>query len=104
MTKVYYSIKEVSQMLNLTYATLHYWEREIPQLSPKKNSGKTRFYTQEDIETIRRIKYLREEEHLSLEGVKQRLKNDIAPIDQRQKQNELLHKIREELVALRNLI
>ncbi len=104
MERIYYSIKEVSEMTDLPFSTLRYWETTFPQLTPKKNAGKTRFYTPEDIKTIRRIKYLRDAQHLPIKAIQQRLDNDATGVDIRQRQTELLRKIREELVTLRNLI
>ncbi len=104
MERIYYSIKEVSEMTDLPFSTLRYWETVFPQLSPKKNAGKTRFYTPDDIKVIERIKYLRDAQHLPIRSIANRLENDATGIDLRQRQTELLLKIREELVILRNLI
>ncbi len=104
MERVYYSIKQVSELTGLPFSTLRYWETTFPQLQVRRNAGKTRFYTPEDLDTIRRIKYLRNEQHLSIKAIANRLQNDASGVDQRQKQTEILHKIRKELVALRNLI
>ena len=51
--KLYYSIGEVSQMCGITETTLRYWEREIPQLKPKKAGRNIRQYTKEDLEIVR---------------------------------------------------
>ncbi len=104
MERVYYRIKEVSEMTGLPFGTLRYWEKVIPLLKPKKNAGKTRFYTPEDIELIRQIKYLRDEQHLSVEGINKRLQTDKTGVNKQQYIAEQLYKLREELVALRNLL
>ncbi len=104
MDKIYYGIKEVSEMTDLSFATLRYWEKVITLLKPKKNAGKTRFYTPEDIELIRQIKFLRDEQHLSIEGINKRLHADKAGVNKQQYVAEQLHKLRAELVELRNLL
>ncbi len=104
MERVYYGIKEVSEMTGLSFATLRYWEKVIPSLKPKKNAGMTRFYTPEDIELIRQIKYLRDEQHLSIEGINKRLQADKSGISRQQYVSEQLHKLRDELVELRRLL
>ena len=71
--KMYYSISEVCELTGLEQHVLRYWEAEIPQLRPKKNSAGNRAYREKDIELIRRIKYLLYDEKLSIQGVKQRL-------------------------------
>ena len=71
--KMYYSISEVCELTGLEQHVLRYWEAEIPQLRPKKNSAGNRAYREKDIELIRRIKYLLYDEKLSIQGAKQRL-------------------------------
>ncbi len=104
MERIYYGIKEVSEMTGLPFATLRYWEKVIPLLHPKKNAGLTRFYTPEDIELIRQIKYLRDEQKLSVAGINKRLHADKTGINKQQYVAEQLHKLRDELVELRRLL
>lgn len=55
-TKLYYSIKEVAQLVGVNESTLRYWETEFPQLKPKTSSlTKVRMYTTKDIEKVRLI-------------------------------------------------
>jgi DNA-binding transcriptional MerR regulator len=70
---MYYSISEVCELTGLEQHVLRYWEAEIPQLRPKKNSAGNRAYREKDIELIRRIKSLLYDEKLSIQGAKQRL-------------------------------
>ena len=53
--KMYYSIKEVAQIFNVSESLLRYWETEFPQIKPKTLSNKVRQYTDKDIEQIRVI-------------------------------------------------
>lgn len=102
--KIYYSIKEVSQLTGLPFSTLHYWESIFKQLSPKKNEGGTRFYRQEDIDIINRIKYLRQTEHMTIEAVKKRLAIDGQKQSPTQTAIDLLQQIRKELQEIKNLL
>ena len=36
-TKIYYSLSEVKQMLDLPASTLRYWEEQFSQLAPRKD-------------------------------------------------------------------
>ena len=36
--KLYYSISEVAQMFDVNESLLRFWEKEFPQISPKKGS------------------------------------------------------------------
>ena len=53
--KKYYSIKEVSEMLDIPESTLRYWEKEFKEIKPKKNAKGIRHYTVDDIEQIKKV-------------------------------------------------
>ena len=49
--KLYYSIKEVSDIIGVNESTLRYWETELPQLKPRTATGsKVRQYTDIDLD------------------------------------------------------
>jgi len=73
ITKLYYSISEVSEMTGLKAHVLRYWETEFPYLKPKKNRAGNRTYTQADINLVERIKQLLRDEKYTLEGARQAL-------------------------------
>mgnify|MGYP003322586420 CR=1 FL=1 len=56
--KLYYSIKEVSEMTELKPYVLRYWESEFPSLKPSKNRAGNRTYKKHDIQVILDIKKL----------------------------------------------
>lgn len=74
MAKLYYSISEVSELLNEEQYILRYWEKEFNELKPKKNRGGNRIYSNKDLNLLKTIKNLIRNEHLSLIGVKEKLK------------------------------
>lgn len=77
--KLYYSIGEVAEMLEVNTSLLRFWENEFPELRPVKNKRGTRSYTKKDIELLRRIKYLTKDCGMTLEGARQQLKSDKSP-------------------------
>lgn len=79
MTKYYYSIGEVSNLLDVKPHVLRYWESEIPAIRPKK-SGHQRRYTLEQIETLKKIKDMLYHERYTIEGARQKLKQDKSVI------------------------
>lgn len=56
--KLYYSIKEVAQMVGVSESTLRFWEKEFPYLKPKTNANNVRQYTEKDIEQVKLINNL----------------------------------------------
>ena len=72
-TKLYYSIREVSEMLDLEPYVLRFWEKEFPTLAPKKSRGGLRLYRKEDIDELRVIKELLYREKFTIEGAKRQI-------------------------------
>ena len=101
MGRIYYSITEVAAMFDVNPSLLRFWEKEFDCLSPKKNRKGTRFYSAEDIETIKTIRYLVKEQKLTLSGAKQRLKTNKNEVERKLKMTEKLKAIRAELIAIR---
>ena len=56
LKKTYYSISEVSQMLNIKEHTIRFWDSKISDLSKRDNKGKTRFFNQKQIEKISNLR------------------------------------------------
>ena len=54
--KLYYSISEVAAMFDVNESLLRFWEKEFPQLNPKKGGRGIRQYRKEDIETVKLMK------------------------------------------------
>ena len=101
MEKIYYSIREVADKLKVPQSTLRFWEKEIPLLNPAKSAGGTRRYVQKDIDLLQQIKFLIEDQHLTLAGVNERLTNHREIDERRMKVIEKLKEVRKELMAIR---
>ncbi len=67
-SKLYYSISEVSKIVELEQYVLRYWETEFTHLKPKKNRAGNRIYKSSDIELIKKIKHLLYDKNLPLLG------------------------------------
>ena len=74
--KLYFSISEVAEITDLQPYILRTWEKEFACLRPKRLRGKNRAYRQRDINLILLIKRLLYEERFTIQGVRQKLKND----------------------------
>jgi DNA-binding transcriptional MerR regulator len=101
MCKSYYSISEVSELVGESHPTLRFWEMEFAKyLQVKRNDKGTRFYTPQNIDTIKNIQYLLRENKVKIEGAKVKLKN-VTEVETKRKVAEKLKSIRKELVAIR---
>jgi DNA-binding transcriptional MerR regulator len=100
--KVFYSIKEVAEMFNVTQSLLRYWEKEFPSIKPNKTEKGTRQYRKEDIDEIRLVHYLVKEKGMTLSGAKQKLKENRDNVVHTDEIITLLQNIRSELMKLKN--
>ena len=53
--KTYYSISEVSKMLNIQEHTIRFWDSKLPNISKRDNKGKTRFFNSKQIEKLSKL-------------------------------------------------
>lgn len=99
--KLYYSMGEVTAMINVAPSLLRFWEKEFDVLSPKKNKKGNRLYTKADIETIRLIYFLTKEKGYTLQGAKEKMKSEREPAQKNMIILESLNKVRQFLVEIR---
>jgi len=76
LDKQYYSISEVAGMFRVNTSLIRYWENEFDILQPKKNRKGDRLFRQEDIQHLKLIYHLLRERKYTIEGAKQKLKED----------------------------
>jgi DNA-binding transcriptional MerR regulator len=61
-------------MFQVNASLLRFWEKEFPQLQPRKNTRGNRMYSKKDIELFTQIQLLVREKGYTLEGAKNALK------------------------------
>ncbi len=98
--KKYYRIREVADILGLPASTLRFWESRFTIISPKRNDHGTRYYTPNDIETIRMIHYLVKEKGLKLDAAQEEIKRNREGVSKRYRAIERLRGVRAKLMDL----
>ncbi len=76
ITKLYYTISEVANMMDEEAHVLRYWETEFDALRPRKNRAGKRVYTKDDIDVVYRIRHLLRDEKFTIDGARQSLKKE----------------------------
>ena len=74
----YKTISEVTKILNLKSRsgqkipthTIRFWEKKFKQIKPKVLNGNRRYYNKNDIDLLKKIKYLLKDQGLTINGVK----------------------------------
>jgi DNA-binding transcriptional MerR regulator len=84
MTRVFrelmLTIDQISQLTGVRKSTLRYWERSFDGfLKPTRTPSNRRKYTLEDLDLVKAIKRLLEQEHLTTQGVRLKLGDLITP-------------------------
>ena len=87
MTKLI-NITELAKMLKLVNISnkkplnyiLRFWEKEFKQIRPKYINNR-RYYTVEQVELIKKIKYLLKDEGMTIKGAKNILNRKIKKLD-----------------------
>jgi DNA-binding transcriptional MerR regulator len=68
------TIDQISQLTGVRKSTLRYWEKSFDEfLRPARTQSNRREYTLEDLDVVKAIKRLLEDEHLTTEGVRLKL-------------------------------
>ncbi|HOY83748.1 MAG: MerR family transcriptional regulator [Candidatus Cloacimonetes bacterium] len=76
MKKYFYTIGEVSNLLGEKPYVIRYWESEFSFLRPRREEGRIRKYSQENIELLRRIQDMLHNQRYTIEGARQKLKEE----------------------------
>lgn len=107
--RLYYSISEVAEITGLKPYVLRFWEKEFPNLKPKKNRAGNRTYQLKDIDLIKQIKELLYENGFTIEGARAKLRNshNDKPVKselQNTRLKSLLVEIKKELESILKLL
>ncbi len=111
LTKLYYTIGEVSELFDVNASLIRFWEKEFTIIQPKKNKKGNRLFTPKDIVNFNKIYQLVKIKGYTLDGAKKALKEKIAiedePADDASSETnailiERLESIKERLLKLKS--
>lgn len=100
LSKKYYKIGDVAEILQIPTSTLRFWEKEFTVIKPKRNAKNVRVYTVKDIETIKMIYYLVKEKGLKLDAAQAMIKRNRDGVSKQFEVVERLKAVREELLKV----
>ena len=86
LNSAYKSIGEVAKILglinekkgSLNTHTIRFWEKKFKQIKPKIFNTNRRYYDQNSIKVLKKIKYLLKEQGMTIDGVKKMLKKNSS--------------------------
>jgi len=98
-------MRETANETGVSDSTLRFWEKNFDELKPRKDGHGNRYYTREDQELIKRIKYIRDELHITrLEAIRRELSSNAKRSDERQAALDILLRVKDELCEIRKMI
>ena len=82
--KAYKSIGEVAKILDLVNEkkgtlnthTIRFWEKEFKQIKPNILNGNRRYYNNDTIEVLKKVKYLLKDQGMTINGAKKVLNSN----------------------------
>ena len=88
--EAYKTIGEVAELLNLinpkngslSTHTLRFWEKEFKQIKPKILAGNRRYYDNDTVEIIKKVKYLLKDKGMTIQGAKKYLAEEETNLDE----------------------
>jgi len=105
--KLFYRIGEVAEIAGVKPHVLRYWESEFGFLSPRKNEGNQRLYTQKDVEKVLTIKKLLYQDKYTVAGAKKAFRQTYDTAAEQTETSErlkIIEEIKTKLEELKDLL
>ena len=103
-SKLYYSISEVAVKFNVNASLIRFWEKEFDIIKPKKNAKGNRLFTQQDIDNVALVHHYVKERRLTLEGARQKIKENRSDAEHNFQVVQSLKNIRAMLLEIKENI
>lgn len=101
LTKLFYSVKEVSEMFSITPDTLRYWENQFDVIQPVRKARGIRAYRPEDIEGVKAVYYLLKEKKMTVSGAQKMLRDQRDAV---YRKSDAIRRLREVRAELKRII
>jgi DNA-binding transcriptional MerR regulator len=102
--KVFYSMGEVAEMLDVSHSLIRYWEKNFDILRPTKNKKGNRMFSPNDVRNLKTIYHLVKERGMTLSGAQKYMKASRNQIERDMELTERLATIRSLLVEVRDAL
>lgn len=99
--KLYYSIGEVAELLDVNASLLRFWEKEFDIIQPQKNGKGNRIYKEADVKNLKLIHHLVKERGFTLDGAKKKIKEQHKALLEKSEMIESLKHVRNMLIELK---
>lgn len=101
LQKLFYTIGEVAKLFDVNTSLIRFWEKEFDIIQPKKNKKGNRLFTQEDVDNFYIIFHLVKERGYTLQGAKEKLKQNKTNVTDTVEMVKSLNKIKDFLIEVK---
>ena len=99
--KLFYTIGEVSKILNVNVSLVRFWDNEFDIIKPKKNKKGNRLFSENDLKNLKIIHHLLKNNGFTIKGAKKVLKSKKNDFQKNIFLKERLLEFKKFLVSLR---
>ncbi len=100
--KMYYSMGEVAEMLDVSPSLVRFWEKRFDIIAPHKNKKGNRLFSPADVRNLKTIYHLVKERGMTLAGAEKQLRARRSDIERDMEIAERLGAIKALLAEVRN--
>lgn len=102
LEKMYYTIGEVAGMFGMNTSNIRFWEKEFDIIKPRRTKKGDRYFTAKDVENFHLIYHLVRERGYTLNGAREKLKQDRVATEKTSEISARLKEVRGFLLELGN--
>lgn len=102
ISKLYYTMGEVTAMFGVNASQIRFYEREFDILQPKKNKKGNRLFTPDDIANLKVIFHLVKDKGYTLQGARDYLRNNKSEARENQRVIDSLERLKAFLLDVRD--
>ena len=102
ISKLYYTMGEVSAMFDVNPSLIRFYEKEFEVLQPKKNKKGNRLFTSDDLENFKIIFHLIKDKGYTLNGAKDHLKQNMHDVKDAQRVIASLENLKKFLLEVKD--
>ena len=102
--KLYYTTNEVAKAFGVNASLVRFWGKEFKILKPQKDEQGTRKFTPDDVRLLQRIYHLVKEQGFTLEGARQKLKEDKHQALSTLEMITKLEAVKQQLLSLKDAL
>ncbi|MBD5289110.1 MAG: MerR family transcriptional regulator [Bacteroides sp.] len=100
LSKDFYKIGEVAELLEVPPTTLRFWEQEFPACRPRRSASNRRYYSRENIRQLKIVKFLLKDKGMKIEAARLQMKVNPEVISRQVEVIEQLTSVRNDLNLL----